>query len=1228
MLVALVASAFAQDLDASGALPAPGDGSPDSPSFTPDPSPGRAGEWLVGAAFAYADATFYRYPCDPDCAPEPERVLGGLAVTNLAAGVGFTNFLGLSIQVPVFLATNGDASPTLGDLRLAFPITAHASEKSHLGFVPGATLPSGAGARFLGESRVVPTLDVVASAGLGPVALGGDLGARWGAPALDHGAGLDVLGAASARLVLAEAFAIGPEVRGLHSSAKDVRGDVAEAGVSLRGRAGQVAWTAGAMHGLSSGVGTAQWRAFAGLSWAPQQKSDDVRATPPVDVFALDPRGIPVRGATVRAGDAALGTTDLNGHFSVLAGTRWRDGVWVEVPGLAAAEVPRPTDGEHRVDLALRWAAVRVVAEVVDASGNPIPSAEIRLTGEFDPGAPLVTGDRYVWTVPPGSYAFEASGPGFGAQRRHLVVAPGRATPIVLESVLYPIEGDARLAVHAVDPEGGAAEDAVVTLDGRLFGTTSFDGLVEIDGLAPGKHDLKILSDHLQSTSTRSVTATKDATPIDLPLDWRDGTVRVIALGPEGQAQDAVVAFRGPADLTPSPLGEDGKRDFVLGPGTWQVLVSSPTLGLQVREVAVAAVTGPPIEVVVHLQPDGTGEGDLLVKVISADGEPVEGAEITVDGLVYGRTANQGDLLLSHLETGEHALDVRGLAHAYAANLHPNIRPGFQDLLVPLHFEPGTLEIWAHTVSGEPVDAQVRLSGPSVIAPLQLGPRGFTSVVVAPGEWSMLASSAKHGLQSRDVVVDASGERRRVEFVLNDVAKADAALHVIVTGPNDEPIDGASVLFAKTELGTTSTGGTLTANGLPATSGAVTVTAPGLSPATLPTIRLASRGTTTQVVKLAWAPGATRVVVTGPEGKVTDAVVRAASDRGVLAPRTVDEDGTLVLALEPGSWQILVSSSRLGLVQRDLVVPADATGLREEAFVFAPQEAATADLLVRVFDDAHHPVPFATVTIAGKEVGTTSAGGSTMIAGLQPGRVGAIVSAPYMESAVFDLVLDEGAPVTEFVTLDWQPVVASVATRDAAGQPISALISASSRDSKKVTGHTGGDGLGTVELRPGWWTIFVEAPGYGVRRTDLVLAPGLAPRDVTFTLSAARTDRNDEVLRILDKVSFELDQTAIGDDGSGALAEIATLMLAHPEITRLEVQGHSDASGTPAYNMELSQSRADTVREALIKLGVPMERLSARGYGAMRPVAENETDPGRAQNRRVEFVVRELASEP
>ncbi|MBN1240610.1 MAG: OmpA family protein [Gammaproteobacteria bacterium] len=106
----------------------------------------------------------------------------------------------------------------------------------------------------------------------------------------------------------------------------------------------------------------------------------------------------------------------------------------------------------------------------------------------------------------------------------------------------------------------------------------------------------------------------------------------------------------------------------------------------------------------------------------------------------------------------------------------------------------------------------------------------------------------------------------------------------------------------------------------------------------------------------------------------------------------------------------------------------------------------------------------------------------------------------------------------------------------------------------------------------------------------------------------------------LDGVNFELNSAQLTPGASETLRRVAESLRGEPNL-RAEIAGHTDSSGADDYNMRLSQQRAESVREFLISQGVEADRLRARGYGETQPVAGNDTESGRAMNRRVEFRV-------
>jgi OOP family OmpA-OmpF porin len=109
---------------------------------------------------------------------------------------------------------------------------------------------------------------------------------------------------------------------------------------------------------------------------------------------------------------------------------------------------------------------------------------------------------------------------------------------------------------------------------------------------------------------------------------------------------------------------------------------------------------------------------------------------------------------------------------------------------------------------------------------------------------------------------------------------------------------------------------------------------------------------------------------------------------------------------------------------------------------------------------------------------------------------------------------------------------------------------------------------------------------------------------------------------VLRGVQFDLDKADVRADASVILDEAANQLSQVPG-TRVSVEGHTDSSGSDAYNQSLSERRASSVRDYLAGKGVENGRLSTAGYGESQPVADNATAEGRALNRRVELKVQE-----
>jgi outer membrane protein OmpA-like peptidoglycan-associated protein len=103
-------------------------------------------------------------------------------------------------------------------------------------------------------------------------------------------------------------------------------------------------------------------------------------------------------------------------------------------------------------------------------------------------------------------------------------------------------------------------------------------------------------------------------------------------------------------------------------------------------------------------------------------------------------------------------------------------------------------------------------------------------------------------------------------------------------------------------------------------------------------------------------------------------------------------------------------------------------------------------------------------------------------------------------------------------------------------------------------------------------------------------------------------------------VLFAFDKSNLSNDAKINLDKLVTILNSYPD-TNIEVQGHTDNSGSDAYNQTLSEQRAGTVSGYLSGKGIAYNRLTIKGFGENTPKYSNDTADGQTQNRRVEFLI-------
>jgi OmpA-OmpF porin, OOP family len=151
-----------------------------------------------------------------------------------------------------------------------------------------------------------------------------------------------------------------------------------------------------------------------------------------------------------------------------------------------------------------------------------------------------------------------------------------------------------------------------------------------------------------------------------------------------------------------------------------------------------------------------------------------------------------------------------------------------------------------------------------------------------------------------------------------------------------------------------------------------------------------------------------------------------------------------------------------------------------------------------------------------------------------------------------------------------------------------------------------------VQIRAGLGKGFPQGWQF---KADISVKPAAAPVDATVCqqLFADLLGKGN--------IGFQSGQATIDPDSAGLLDRLTETALRCP-TANIEVAGHTDADGEDSFNQVLSEKRAQAVVDYLVKAGLPADRFTATGHGSTEPVASNDTDEGKAQNRRIEFVVK------
>lgn len=351
--------------------------------------------------------------------------------------------------------------------------------------------------------------------------------------------------------------------------------------------------------------------------------------------------------------------------------------------------------------------------------------------------------------------------------------------------------------------------------------------------------------------------------------------------------------------------------------------------------------------------------------------------------------------------------------------------------------------------------------------------------------------------------------------------------------------------------------------------------------------------------------------ILGGYGRIGELVLRGGVgtglSRGFGAPRL-----RLIAGL---SWSpsTALDTDGDGLVDELDMCPTE----REDLDGFLDEDGCPEPTEVRVAvrDMEGQPLEEATWTVTGPVDSSGNSGGDLR---LEPGAYTFVASAPrYQAGEPMTVGITDGEPNEVVLLLEPMEFVTTLAAWISG--PEGEIIRGATWTAQQLDGPPVVVGV-AVDIQPGTYTIRAEAEGYRPQTREVVVEEG-SEEVLNFQLAVAKVEIVEDVIDIQESVYFETGKAVIKAESFALLDEVAQILVEHPELSRIRIEGHTDSRGSASYNLKLSKRRASAVVAYLIGKDVAAERLESDGYGETRPINPSNTEQAWTENRRVDFYV-------